>query len=333
MTALELLPPHASSRRYARASWGDVSEIVLLEPPSDAPADEVGGPDAPVDLERSPFVVVRGWLEARDLPVPALYAIDVDEGALWLEDLGSMDFDQYANRHPKGLEAAYRHAVDLLVAMQRTLEAHDAPDVVTSRTFDRAMLRWELDHYLEWRVEADLGATPSAAWSAAVGEEFDRLADALAAAPTCVMHRDFQSHNLMVVPAQGRIVLLDFQDAMIGPAMYDAVALLRDSYVVLPVDARDRLVARWADAVAEDPAPGGLDAESLTALFHLQTVQRKLKDAGRFVYIDRVKHNPGFLGWIPDSLAYVRQAFDRLPEWQRLKTLLGEVDPALGGDA
>lgn len=328
LEGLELLPPHASSRRYARATWPGGSEIVLLEPPPDAPSDEVGGTEA-TDLERSPFVVVRGWLEARGLPVPSLYAIDVDEGALWLEDLGSMDFDQYANAHPKGLEAAYRHAVDLLVEMQRTLEVHDAPDIVTARRFGRDILRWELDHYVEWRLVAELAADLTPAWRDAAGLEFDRLADALAAAPTCVMHRDFQSHNLMVVPSQRRLVMLDFQDAMIGPAMYDAVALLRDSYVVLPNDVRDRLVRRWADAVADDPAPGGLDADALVALFHLQTVQRKLKDAGRFVYIDRVKHNPGFLGWIPDSLRYVRDAFDRLPAWSRLRELLAEVDPAL----
>ena len=45
-------------------------------------------------------------------------------------------------------------------------------------------------------------------------------------------HRDYQSRNLMVLPG-GEQVVIDFQDALLGPRQYDLVALLRDSYVEL----------------------------------------------------------------------------------------------------
>jgi len=61
--------------------------------------------------------------------------------------------------------------------------------------------------------------------------------------------------------------------------------------------------------------------------FDLITVQRKLKDAGRFVYIDRVKKNPGFLQYIPSSLGYVKTALERLDEYRPLYETLGKYIP------
>ena len=177
---------------------------------------------------------------------------------------------------------------------------------------------------------------------AALAAEFDALVDTLAAVPIAVMHRDFQSHNIMVTRGgeavvdadavsteDGTLHLLDFQDAMLGPIVYDAVAFLRDSYVVLTPSELSELVDQFAASVATMAAAGGADAESITRWFHLQTVQRKLKDAGRFVYIDRVKKNSSFLQYIPSSLSYVRNALSLLPELSRLWELLAQVDPAL----
>lgn len=62
----------------------------------------------------------------------------------------------------------------------------------------------------------------------------------------------------------------------------------------------------------------------------LQTLQRKLKDAGRFVFIDRVRKNPSFLRWIPASIGYVREALAVAPdELGALRDLLGRRVPEL----
>ena len=64
-------------------------------------------------------------------------------------------------------------------------------------------------------------------------------------------------------------------------------------------------------------------------LFHLQTLQRKLKDAGRFVFIDRKRGNPNFLPSIPLSLAYVARAFEELPDMAPLRDTLARHLPEL----
>jgi aminoglycoside/choline kinase family phosphotransferase len=124
-------------------------------------------------------------------------------------------------------------------------------------------------------------------------------------------------------------VVIDFQDALLGPRQYDLVALLRDSYVELDRPLIDEMLALYLSAfVAEGGQP--LDAGEFAAFFDLLTVQRKLKDAGRFVFIDRVKKNPSFLAHIPASLRYVRAALARRPELAPVAEILARHVPELG---
>jgi aminoglycoside/choline kinase family phosphotransferase len=60
-------------------------------------------------------------------------------------------------------------------------------------------------------------------------------------------------------------------------------------------------------------------------------VQRKLKDAGRFVFIDQVKKNPSFLPHIPSSLRYVRDALQRRPDLREVQEILQRHLPELRG--
>ena len=150
---------------------------------------------------------------------------------------------------------------------------------------------------------------------------FDRIAQELADLPPVLVHRDFQSRNLMV-SGQGEVCVIDFQDALLGPHVYDLVALLRDSYL-------DLGSLQVIDLIDEFCVKRGLNAAATRRLFHLQTVQRKLKDAGRFVFIDRKRGNPAFLQSIPLSLRYVRDALSELPEYSELRSVLGKHVPEL----
>ena len=139
--------------------------------------------------------------------------------------------------------------------------------------------------------------------------------------PEILAHRDFQSQNLM--HTERGLVIIDFQDAFLAPRTYDLVALLRDSYIVLTTTELDALLRRFARA-------SDLSFQSLEDAFHLQTIQRKLKDAGRFETLAR-RGKTGFLAFFPDSIAYVVHALsasgrfpdlldllrNRLPEAQR----------------
>ncbi len=105
-----------------------------------------------------------------------------------------------------------------------------------------------------------------------------------------------------------RLVWIDFQDALLGPRVYDLVALLNDSYQEFDRPFVEARLAEYAKAAGLDPAHAG----ALLGEFDLVTVQRKLKDAGRFVFIDRAKHNPSFLKFVTPTIHKVNAALGRL---------------------
>lgn len=323
---IELLPRHASMRRYARILLGQRPEILMMMPEPGGGPDEAGG-SARAPLGQDPFVLAQRWLSSLDQPVPALYGIDEATDCLWLEDVGATDLDSWIQSETEPLNDVYRRVLLMLGEFQRATQQESPPEFVSGRVFDASILKWELEHYVEWRVEAALGKSLSAAQSSALDGAFNRLVSELSTIPLTPMHRDFQSHNIMV-RADGSLVMLDFQDAMLGPVVYDAVALLRDSYVEIPQRVLTGLVGHYAESVADSPALAGASVGDVERWFHMQTLQRKLKDAGRFVFIDRVKGNPDFLQYVDGSCRYIRDAFVALGgEFDDLATLLADIDP------
>jgi aminoglycoside/choline kinase family phosphotransferase len=326
----ERIPGQASNRRYHRLTLSGATapaSIILVQLPDDPFASEEAAGD---EGERIlPFCAMLRFLDSRGLPVPELYLDATADGYLLQEDLGATTLFRVLQDEGIGAwEEAYRKALQLLVSFQeQTVEppAEGPPCIGFDRRFTRELLRWELDHFKEWLLLDHAGAVLAKAADRSVEAHFDALADRLHDSPYRLAHRDYQSTNLMV--RGDALYLIDFQDALMAPPTYDIVALLRDSYVSLPDDMLDRLLGYYYGLAAE-LLPFG-DEEAFRSHFHLQTLQRKLKDAGRFVFIDRVKGNPGFLQWIEPTLGYVRQAFGHLPEYRSLNALLAEHVPAL----
>ncbi|HET9596736.1 MAG TPA: phosphotransferase [Anaeromyxobacteraceae bacterium] len=319
------LAGHASMRSYWRVGTPPASHVVMVMPPNPRSEEVTKGPSSGVD----PFVDVQRYLASIGVRVPGILAFeekDPQGGLMVLEDLGD---EMLETRLLAGDDRArlYEVAIDQLARLRAAAEARPGGCVAFSRAFEEDLYRWELDHFREWLLEAWKGARLSEADRAVVDREFDRIARALAAEPRGFTHRDYQSRNLMVLPS-GEQAVIDFQDALLGPRQYDLVALLRDSYVELPAAFVEAMLRRWLAAFA---AAGGLRLEyaPFREVFDLLTVQRKLKDAGRFVFIDRVKKNPGFLVSIPASLRYVRDAFSRRPDLAELQGILARHVPEL----
>jgi N-acetylmuramate 1-kinase len=310
--AVDSMPGGASTRRYLRVRTPESSLVAMFVP--DATPEEVTSGATP---SRWPFLEVQELLRGRGVRVPRVLAEACDAGLVLVEDLGDETLAAFLERAPARREEIYQAAVTDLAAAQRALSALPEGSVVASRAFDEILLRWELDHFREWGLDARERALPPSE-----RERFDaiagRLARRIASWPRGFVHRDYQSRNLMV---QGdALVWIDFQDALLGPRAYDLVALLNDSY-----QSFDRA---FIEARLDDFArASGLGPEGRAALgreFDVITVQRKLKDAGRFVFIDRVKKNPAFLPYFEPSLAKVRAALDRLTDEEDMRAL-GEI--------
>jgi N-acetylmuramate 1-kinase len=221
-------------------------------------------------------------------------------------------------RSPAERAALYARAVRDLAAAQRSLGDLPADSIVLSRSFDRQLLTWEVEHFREWGVEA-LGTALSAVELGAFERATSFLVDTILGFERGFVHRDYQSRNLLVLP-DATIAWIDFQDALLGPRAYDLVALLQDSYQSFD---RAFVEARLADFASER----GLSHDEATELareLDFITVQRKLKDAGRFVFFERTRGDASYLRYFVPSLRMVRGALSRLrsPELSALSELV-----------
>ena len=309
---VELLAADASDRRYARARLGDGSTRILMTHAQ------------PFDPPYLPWERMAGFLAELGLPVPGILSRHPREGILVLEDVGDESLQAFLLRtpvDPAARDALYAEAVDWIVTLQRRGTPVVAPSLPAYHfALDPIRLGRELDYFHEHFVRG-LRSEPDPATSGAgsavaaalraLAEEAGRPGDRV------LCHRDYHSRNLMLPPRGGaagaRLVILDFQDARLGPRAYDLASLLEDPYVDLPDGLREAMTARFLEGIARSgrAAEFAMDYAAVAA-------QRLLKAAGTFAGqatrfgVDR------YLVYIPRALARARAMLERLPEHQAL---------------
>ncbi len=296
-------------------------------------SEEIGGVGGD-ELRELPFVNVQRHLARAGVAVPTIHDYDRERGLLLLEDLGDNLLDRMAERgFGQKVRGAYRAAVDELVKIHAGASS-PGPDPCYAflQSFDEKLYVWEFRHFVENTLEARRGVSLTGEERQVLEEIFNETARRLSSLPRVFTHRDYHSKNLVLQAREGggwRARVIDFQDALLGPAQYDLASLLRDSYVALEEEFIGELAARYlegrkgADGFSPDPETFREDLE-------LQAVQRNMKAIGRFDYIDIVKGNPGYLRHIPRTMGYLRKNLSRLPELEPLRRVLGKYVEELG---
>jgi hypothetical protein len=321
---VERLPGGAGNRIYWRVHGPKSGSAIVME----LPADPVKSEEASKDhvLQELPFLNVQRYLSRIGVRVPRVLLDAAKDGFLVIEDLTDRTLEQ-ALKEGVDRKKLYTEAIDQLARLRAHAESHPDPSCLAwTRAFDYDLYHWEFEHFIEYGLLAR-GAKPGDAELKVLRHHFARICRELSDAPRSFTHRDYQSRNIMVLPS-GEQVVIDFQDALQGPRQYDLVALLRDSYVELDRPLIDQMLSRYLKRFEAEGGPR-LDSGEFVAFFDLLTVQRKLKDAGRFVFIDRVKKNPSFLPHIPSSLRYVRDALKRQPALREVQDILRKHVPEL----
>jgi len=329
---LAALAGDASNRRYFRIKLNEqaarpVILMQLAEPEAFKHSEEaVSG--AAHQITELPFLNIHAHLTKAGVAVPSLYYYDHTAGLLYLEDFGDLTLsDACRNTTPADLESRYKQAIDELVRLQsKATSPADPRCLAFHRSFDVPLLMWEFDHFLEYGIVARQGKPMCSDDWTAIRQEFEKISELLAGQPRVFVHRDYHSRNLMLDGR--RLGVIDFQDALMGPATYDLASLLRDAYITLDEPLIDRLIDYFLDQL-ESGRQVRTDREAFRRLFDFTSVQRNLKAAGRFVYIDRVKGNPKFLADIPRTLGYVKRNLSKYPELFTLRKLMSTYVPEL----
>src|SRR5205823_14703577 len=223
---------------------------------------------------------ILNHLAKADVPVPTLHYYDTAAGLLYLEDLGDLTLAA-ATQEATSPDTAllYRQAIDVLIRIHLKASFPVDPQCLAfSRAFDVPLLMWEFDHFIEYGIEKRAGVNLPEGERHSIRTEMRKIAELLAGQPRVFTHRDYHSRNLMLL--EDRLRVIDFQDALLGPASYDLASLLRDSYLSLPEELIEELVVPYLEVRAK--AGVSLDRVQFMRLFEMTRIQRNLKAAGRF---------------------------------------------------
>ncbi len=237
-------------------------------------------------------------LHERGIPVPLLYGFDPGTGLLLFEDLGDTLLNDFVTRHGISNSMAwYKKAVDELIRFQVDGRyGFDSSWCYDTVKYDRQlMLARESGYFAErfWQGYLGQNQLPAGIW-----EEFEKLADRAALAPNdFLLHRDFQSRNLMI--HQGELRIIDFQGTRLGPLAYDLAALLLDPYVNLGKEQRKDLLAYYIDTVAGKIS---LDRISFRKEYYYIALHRNLQILGAFGYLTKVAGKTFFQQYIGPAL-------------------------------
>ncbi len=256
-------------------------------------------------IKEEPFVNIHRYLLKSSLNIPEIYLYDEKNRVIILEDLTDLTLYKEINiKNRVGIEEMYKRAIDELITFQEfTKNNYDESVYAFKRQFDNDTLRWELEHFIEWRVQKGLNIELSKSELDKIDTYFDDIVANIEKLPQIISHRDYQSKNIML--KDGKYYLIDFQDALKGSYVYDLVALLKDSYIEFSEEFVVDMLKYYIDK-KQTIANISYDFDTLYNDFKLQTIQRKLKDIGRFHFIDMVRNNPSFLEYIPLSTEYVK---------------------------
>ena len=328
--------PRAAARdTWARAATGDPG-LVLARASADAgfrsywrATGAAGGSlvvmDSPPALEDvRPWLRMHALLEAGGVRVPRVLARDIDRGFLLLEDLGVDTLLQAIDAD--NADGYFEDAIDQLLLLQAIPAPDDLP------RYDEALLARELRLFDEWFLGRHLGVQPDCGDLEALDLAYRRLIDAALAQPRVLVHRDFMPRNLM--PVDGGLAVLDFQDAVSGPVAYDPTSLFRDAFLSWPVDRVERWLLRYHARALEagvpvPPSPGRFLHDA-----RLIGIQRHLKVLGIFARLQHRDGKPRYLADAPRFLGYLDEALPRHPELAPLAGVIERhVRPALAGAA
>ncbi|MCC7440183.1 MAG: phosphotransferase [Bdellovibrionales bacterium] len=320
--SIERLPGDASTRRYYRVRAGEDSYIVMKTDPFVA------------EGENYPFLEVQRHLAGAGVDVPQVHDVDSERGFALLEDLGDVTLLKRLQsvtdvEVERGL---YQKVIDSLVRLHVSAGPSSAQKPVAgfALSFDHEKLMWEVNFTIEHFYRLHLERQISERDLGIMTESFSAICAELAAEPTVFTHRDFHSRNVMVVPAgelsqrgkaDDRLVMIDFQDARMGPPQYDLASLLRDSYYQLSEEQVARLIDYYL-ARYEALSGAKLQSQKFARLFDLMSVQRNFKAIGSFASFLNKRGIATYLKYVGNTFENIRRTLLRHPEFSELREVL-----------
>src|ERR1051326_3094304 len=280
----------ASGRKIIRLIGGNRTAIGILHD---------------VREENIAFIEFSRHFRRHDLPVPDIYATDLDQGAYIEEDLGDTTLFEFLSRNRSGesispeVVVAYQKAVAVLPRFQVVAGKDLDYSVCYPRdSFDRQSIAWDLNYFKYYFLR--LAGIPFN--EQALENDFDRLTNFLLAADCdYFLYRDFQSRNIML--REGRPVFVDYQGGRKGALQYDIASLLYDAKADLTPDLRQALLDHYLDTLENYIA---LRRDEFIRRYYAYVYVRIMQAMGAYGFRGFFERKTHFLQSVPYALKNVR---------------------------
>jgi hypothetical protein len=318
--ALVALRGDASTRRYYRVSRSSGSAMLMDQPQKAEapPCPRSATPEQRLALGYNAvarlagancarFIATADYLRGRGLAAPEIYAADVGQGFVLLEDFGD---DLYADVLGNGADetAMYCVATDAIARLHTEPAPHLLPGDTPLYSYDvhaelaeaDLMTEWFVPHALGRPAEPDEIAEHRALWREALAR--------VRADHSVFVHRDYHAQNLFWLPARqglARVGMIDFQDALAGNRSYDLISLLEDARRDVAPELARAMQNRYFAAVAADSH--GLDEEAFAAELAVTAAQRNAKIAGIFARLANRDGKRRYLSFLPRVWDYLER--------------------------
>ena len=265
--------------------------------------------------ENRHYVEIAQFLETHGIHAPRIYYHDADEGLIWLEDLGERDLFGYRDEPWLVRRAFYESALD------EARKLHQLPEAVCIEMhqhlpaeFNAALYRWEQNYFFENCLGRYFKFETRAIDNLAALPTLPDIAEKLAELPRVLVHRDFQSQNILL--RNGQAYLIDFQGMRPGLAQYDLASLLYDPYVELTQAEHEELLEHYC---SEKPTSDFLETLRLCAM------QRLMQALGAYGFLGLVKGYSDFLEYIPKAVGSLREVVGKIDGLELIEKFLADL--------
>jgi aminoglycoside/choline kinase family phosphotransferase len=269
----------------------------------------------PEPFTEEEFVYLHNYrlLQSAGVPLAEIYLMQPQQGNVFLQDLGDFTFYELFSTWNEQTQLRY-----FLKSLEYLHQIENLPPV-NNASFNEEKFLWELNYFKKYFLETLREIPLTEEESQNLQNCFDRLALEISENVCIFSHRDYHSRNLMV--HEEEVYVIDFQDARLGPVTYDLASLCYDSYIQHSPDFRRKLERMF---FTYHP-----DARIERFEYPRVCLQRNLKALGTFGYQTTMMGREFYLQFIPLTLSFVKQHFEKLPEYSDLQRILETYIPEL----
>lgn len=304
----------ASTRRYFRVVVDGESSYVLMvwEPFEDTP--------------QYPFLSVLNEFANHSIAVPKIMAKSPQDGLILMEDLGDLTLERkfWENQDQEVSLPYYRQSLDELLKIHLLIEKEHNPLCTAITTeFDQEKFMWEFRYSMKHFISEFCKVSLSESVETELKGIFEDICQRLLSPQKVICHRDYHSRNVMI--KLGKVKVIDFQDARLGPVQYDLVSILKDSYVNLSEDNQNLLLKEYYEKHQSLSNFKYSQAEFFEN-YEIQTIQRCFKACGSFASFYNTREDRRYLKYLEGTIQTVRKSLMLFPEYSTFLKFLSDHD-------